>query len=178
MSKEEVLLDEKSKDIGILSDLSLEGIRNPRDLVQTIGERVSKLIEEHSMNFEGKIHICEASRKELSDITRRDVGYDISRAARKEISNIDIVELSIFKKYNIFEREFVNILPRFVYRGIDYLEPEHREIILKGIKTLLKNKVKIPHPKKDTIFILYKELKERGYKFSLLERIKISFFAF
>ena len=177
MSKE-VLLDEKSKCIGILSDLSLEGIRNPRDLVQAIGERVSELIEEHSINFEGKIHICEASRKELSDITGRDVGYDISRAARREISNIDMVELSIFEKYNIFEREFVDILPRFVYYGIDYLEPEHREIILKGIKTLLKNKVKIPHPKKDTIFILYKELKERGYKFSLLERIKISFFAF
>ena len=177
MSKE-VLLDEKSKCIGILSDLSLEGIRNPRDLVQAIGERVSELIEEHSINFEGKIHICEASRKELSDITGRDVGYDISRAARREISNIDMVELSIFEKYNIFEREFANILPRFVYCGIDYLEPEHREIILKGIKTLLKNKVKIPHPKKDTIFILYKELKERGYKFSLLERIKISFFAF
>lgn len=177
MSKE-VLLDEKSKCIGILSDLSLEGIRNPRDLVRAIGEHIPKLIEDHSMNFEEKIHICEAFRKELSDITRRDVGYDISRNARKEISNIDMVELSIFEKYNIFEREFVNILPRFVYRGIDYLEREHREIILKGIKTLLKNKVKIPHPKKDAIFILYKELKERGYKFSLLERIKISFFAF
>ena len=177
MSKE-VLLDEKSKYIGILSDLSLEGVRNPRALVQVIGERIPKLIEDHSTNFEGKIHICEASRKELSDITGRDVGYDISRAARREISNIDMVELSIFEKYNIFEREFVDVLPRFVYYGIDYLEPEHREIILKGIKTLLKNKVKIPHPKKDTIFILYKELKERGYKFSLLERIKISFFAF
>lgn len=177
MSKE-VLLDEKSKYIGILSDLSLEGIRNPRALVQVIGEHIPKLIEDHSMNFEEKIHICEVFRKELSDITRRDVGYDISRNARKEISNIDMVELSIFEKYNIFEREFVNILPRFVYCGIDYLEPEHREIILKGIKALLKNKVKIPHPKKDAIFILYKELKERGCKFSLLERIKISLFAF
>lgn len=172
MSKEEVLLDEKSKYTRILNDLSLEGARNPRALVQVIGERIPKLIEDHSMNFEEKIHICEVFRKELSDITRRDVGYDISRTARKEISNIDMVELSIF------EREFVDVLPRFVYCGIDYLEPEHREIILKGIKTLLKNKVKIPHPKKDTIFILYKELKERGYKFSLLERIKISFFAF
>ena len=66
----------------------------------------------------------------------------------KKISNIDMVELSIFEKYNIFEREFVDILPRFVYCGIDYIEPEHREIILKGIKTLLKNKVKIPHPKR------------------------------
>ena len=82
------------------------------------------------------------------------------------------------EKYNIFEREFIEILPRFVYCGIDYLEPEHREIILKGIKTLLKNKVKIPHLKKDMIFILYRELEERGYNFSLLERIKISFFAF
>ena len=177
MSKE-VLLDEKSKYIGILSDLSLEGARNPRALVQVIGERISELIEEHSMNFEEKIYICEAFRKELSNITRRGVGYDISRTARKEISNIDMVELSIFEKYNIFEREFVDILPRFVYCGIDYIEPEHREIILKGIKTLLKNKVKIPHPKKDMIFILYRELEERGYNFSLLERIKISFFAF
>ncbi len=177
MSKE-VLFDEKSKYIGILSDLSLEGARNPRALVQVIGERIPKLIEDHSMNFEEKIHICEVFRKELSDITRRDVGYDISRNARREISNIDMVELSIFEKYNIFEREFVNILPRFVYCGIDYLEPEHREIILKGIKTLLKNKVKIPYPKKDAIFILYKELKGKGYKFSLLERIKISLFAF
>lgn len=177
MSKE-VLLDEKSKCIGILSDLSLEGIRNPRELVQVIGEHIPKLIEDHSVNFEEKIHICEAFRKELSDITRRDVGYDISRTARREISNIDMVELSIFEKYNIFEREFVDILPRFVYCGIDYLEPEHRETILKGIKTLLKNKVKIPHLKKDMIFILYRELEERGYKFSLLERIKISLFAF
>ena len=177
MSKE-VLLDEKSKYIGILSDLSLEGIRNPRALVQVIGEHIPKLIEDHSMNFEEKIHICEVFRKELSDITRRDVGYDISRNARKEISNIDMVELSIFEKYNIFEREFVNILPRFVYCGIDYLEPEHREIILIGIKALLNNNVKIPHPKNDAIFILYKELKERGCKFSLLERIKISLFAF
>ncbi len=177
MSKE-VLLDEKSKYIGILSDLSLEGARNPRALVQIIGEHISKLIEDHSMNFEEKIHICEAFRKELSDITGRDVGYDISRTARREISNIDMVELSIFEKYNIFEREFIEILPRFVYCGIDYLEPEHREIILKGIKTLLKNKVKIPHLKKDMIFILYRELEERGYNFSLLERIKISFFAF
>ena len=142
MSKE-VLLDEKSKYIGILSDLSLEGVRNPRALVQIIGERIPKLIEDHSMNFEEKIYIYEVFRKELSDITRRGVGYDISRTARKEISNIDMVELSIFEKYNIFEREFVDILPRFVYYGIDYLEPEHREIILKGIKTLLKNKVKI-----------------------------------
>lgn len=177
MSKE-VLLDEKSKYIGILSDLSLEGVRNPRALVQIIGERIPKLIEDHSMNFEEKIYICEAFRKELSDITRRGVGYDISRTARKEISNIDMVELSIFEKYNIFEREFIEILPRFVYCGIDYLEPEHREIILKGIKTLLKNKVKIPHLKKDMIFILYRELEERGYNFSLLERIKISLFAF
>lgn len=177
MSKE-VLLDEKSKDIGVLNDLSLMGIRNPRALVQIIGERIPKLIEEYSMNFEEKIHICEVFRKELSDITRRGVEYDISRSARKEISNIDMVELSIFEEYNIFEREFIEILPRFVYYGIDYLTLEHREIILKGIKALLKNKVKIPHPKKDAIFILYKELKERGYKFSLLERIKISFFAF
>ena len=103
MSKE-VLLDEKSKYIGILSDLSLEGVRNPRALVQVIGERIPKLIEDHSTNFEGKIHTCEAFRKELSDITRRDVGYDISRTARKEISNIDMVELSIFEKYNIFEK--------------------------------------------------------------------------
>ena len=133
----------------------MEGARNPRALVQVIGERISELIEEHSMNFEEKIYICEAFRKELSNITRRGVGYDISRTARKEISNIDMVELSIFEKYNIFEREFVDILPRFVYCGIDYIEPEHREIILKGIKTLLKNKVKIPHPKKDTILLFY-----------------------
>lgn len=177
MSKE-VLLDEKSKNSWILSELSLSNIRDPQALVRVIGERIPELLEDHSMNFEEKIYICEAFRKELSNITRRGVGYDISRTARKEISNIDMVELSIFEKYNIFEREFVDILPRFVYCGIDYIEPEHREIILKGIKTLLKNKVKIPHPKKDTIFILYKELKERGYKFSLLERIKISFFAF
>lgn len=177
MSKE-VLFDEKSKDSEVLRSLSLEGARNPRELVQIIGERIPKLIEDHSMNFEEKIYIYEFFRKELSDITRRGVGYDISKTARREISNIDMVELSIFEKYNIFEREFVDVLPRFVYYGIDYLEPEHREIILKGIKTLLKNKVKIPHPKKDVIFILYKELKERGYKFSLLERIKISFFAF
>ena len=118
MSKE-VLLDEKSKDIGILSDLSLEDVRNPQALVQAIGERIPKLIEEHSTNFEEKIHTCEVFRKELSDITGRDVGYDISRTARREISNIDMVELSIFEKYNIFEREFVDILPRFVYRGID-----------------------------------------------------------
>lgn len=177
MSKE-VLLDEKSKYIGILNDLSLMGIRNPRELVQVIGEHIPKLIEDHSVNFEEKIHICEAFRKELSDITGRDVGYDISRTARREISNIDMVELSIFEKYNIFEREFIEILPRFVYYGIDYLTLEHREIILKGIKALLKNKVKIPQPKKDVIFILYKELKGKGYKFSLLERIKISLFAF
>ena len=103
MSKE-VLLDEKSKYIGVLNDLSLEGVRNPRALVQVIGERIPKLIEDHSMNFEEKIHICEVFRKELSDITRRGVGYDISRTARKEISNIDMVELSIFEKYNIFEK--------------------------------------------------------------------------
>ena len=76
MSKE-VLLDEKSKYTRILNDLSLEGARNPRALVQVIGERIPKLIEDHSMNFEGKIHICEVFRKELSDITRRDVGYYI-----------------------------------------------------------------------------------------------------
>ncbi len=177
MSKE-VLFDEKSKDIGILSDLSLMGVRNPRELVQVIGERIPKLIEDHSMNFEDKIYICEFFREELFKITGRDVGYDISRNARKEISNIDMVELSIFEKYNIFEREFIEILPRFVYYGIDYLTLEHREIVLKGIKALLKNKVKIPNPKKDVIFILYKELKGKGYKFSLLERIKISLFAF
>lgn len=53
MSKE-VLLDEKSKYTRILNDLSLEGARNPRALVQIIRERIPKLIEEYSMNFSVK----------------------------------------------------------------------------------------------------------------------------
>ena len=177
MSKE-VLLDEKSKNSWILSELSLSNICDPQALVRVIGERIPELLEDHSTKFEEKISICERLREKLNNIVGQDVEYRILAQARKEIRNIDILELSIFEKYDIFEKEFLKILPRFVYYGIDSLTPEYREIILKGIKSLLKNKVKIQNPEKDVIFILYERLKERGCKFSLLESIKILFFAF
>ncbi len=177
MSKE-VLLDEKSKNSWILSELSLSNICDPQALVRVIGERIPELLEDHSTKFEEKISICERLRKELYNITGQDIKYDILIEARKEIYNIDMLELSIFEKYNIFEKEFLKILPRLDSYGIDRLTPKYREIVLKGIKSLFKNKVKVPNSKKDVIFILYKELKEIGYKFSLLEHAKILFFAF
>lgn len=170
-----------------------EKIENPkpgfkgRNAAIAVGNVIDLMKYQEKLGFEESIIILNAFGEMISKVIDETDDYEIKLNAKNAAFNIDFCKLILCEKYDVFEREFLQLLSRFFdsdgeNQWIKTLMMEYNprcdEIINFGISRILRSKLKLTKEEKDIIFEAYEAMKQKGYVFSPIERIKLSLFLF
>ena len=145
---------------------------------------------EENLGFEESMMILEAFRRMLYEIqvNHRFCRYsslydsDLLISIDRAIINIYTAEMAICRKYDVFEEDFLRILSK------DFTDSDTRfreimtccsEDIRYGISQILRPKrkvAKLTADQKEDLYRAYVFLKDLGFRFSVIERIRILLF--
>lgn len=153
---------------------------------------IQRLINEENLGFEESMMILEAFRRMLDKIQidhpfsehpsqyYSDLLFSIDRA----IVNIYIAEMGICRKYDVFEEDFLRILSKD-FNDSDS-DARFKEImtccgedIRYGMSRILRPKrkiTKLTSDQKKNLYRAYISIKDLGFRFSVIERIRILLF--
>lgn len=145
---------------------------------------------EENLGFEESMMILEAFRRMLYEIQVNHIfcrysslyDSDLLISIDRAIINIYTAEMAICRKYDVFEEDFLRILSK------DFTDSDTRfreimtccsEDIRYGISQILRPKrkvAKLTADQKEDLYRAYVFLKDLGFRFSVIERIRILLF--
>ena len=135
---------------------------------------ISLITQDDQLGFEGAVVILQSLKPIVDKLV---IGSE------KPMANIYSIGLDICEKYNIYGMNFAIIISSNCKWSIEYFirgcNPRLDNIVKNGISSILRSKKeieKLDGKLKKDLKIAYKALVEKKYKFSLIERYRISLF--
>ncbi len=169
----------------------------PKQIASAIAGNIINLItQDDQLGFEESVVILHSLRPivdRLASESESEIESEIESESESEIeseseserlmNNIYFTGLSICERYNTYGINFVIIISSNYKWSIDQFirECNHHldKIIYRGLSSILRSKTeikKLDGKLKKDLKIAYKALVEKGYKFSLIERCRVSLF--
>ena len=170
-------------------------LNTPKQMASAIAGNIINLItQDDQLGFEESVVILHSLRPivdRLASESESEIESEIESESESEseieierlMNNIYFTGLSICERYNTYGINFVIIISSNYKWSIDQFirgcNSHLDKIIYRGLSSILRSKTeikKLDGKLKKDLKIAYKALVEKGYKFSLIERCRVSLF--